>query len=60
MQFHLSEKFCPRCRKPLSDAIIEPHPTRTDVALHNYECVDCGPVMTTVVSLLAEKLVQAA
>jgi hypothetical protein len=37
MQFHVSET-CPRCRKPVSVAIVERHPTRSDLALHNYEC----------------------
>jgi hypothetical protein len=54
MQFQVSET-CPRCGKPVSLAIVEPHPTRTDIALHSYECVDCGPVRTRAVSLRADR-----
>ena len=43
MQFHVSET-CPRCRKPVRLATIEPHPTRTDIALHSFECAECGYV----------------
>jgi hypothetical protein len=41
MQFQVNET-CPRCGKPVSLAIVEPHPTRTDIALHSYECMDCA------------------
>jgi len=54
MQFQVSET-CPRCGKPVSLAIVEPHPTRTDTALHFYECTDCGSVRTRAVSLRADK-----
>jgi hypothetical protein len=27
---------CPRCRKPVKLAVIEPHPTDRDLAIHNY------------------------
>jgi hypothetical protein len=54
MQFQVSE-ICPRCRKPVTLAIVEPHPTRTDVALHSLECADCGPVGTRAVSLRADR-----
>ena len=54
MQFHVSET-CPRCRKPVSVAVVERHPTRSDMAVHNYECADCGPVKTTIVSLRVDK-----
>jgi hypothetical protein len=39
----------------VSVAVVERHPTRPDMALHNYECADCGPVKTTIVSLRADK-----
>jgi len=42
---------CPKCRKPKMQAVIEPHPTRCDLALQNFECADCGPVKTKVLSL---------
>ena len=54
MQFQINET-CPRCRKPLTVATVEPHPNRPDVALHSFHCVDCGPVMTKSVSLQADK-----
>jgi hypothetical protein len=42
---------CPRCRKPIRLSTIEPHPSRRDEALHMFECADCGPVKTKVLSL---------
>jgi uncharacterized Zn finger protein len=54
MQFQVSET-CPRCGKPVSLAIVELHPTRTDIALHSFECTDCGPVRTRAVSLRADR-----
>jgi hypothetical protein len=42
MQFQISET-CPRCGKPVSVATVEAHPTRTDIALYSFECLDCGP-----------------
>jgi hypothetical protein len=42
---------CPRCRKPTMQSVIELHPSRTDIALQNFECNDCGPVKTRVISL---------
>jgi hypothetical protein len=41
---------CPRCRKPVRLAVIEPHPTRRDLSLHNFECADCGFVRTKIFS----------
>jgi ssDNA-binding Zn-finger/Zn-ribbon topoisomerase 1 len=48
---------CPTCRKPLSRAAIERHPTRGDLAVHNFECANCG---TTKTKILFRKDVQAA
>ena len=42
---------CPRCRKPIMQGDIEPHPSRPDLALQNFKCADCGPVKTIVLSL---------
>jgi hypothetical protein len=42
---------CPRCRKPVKLSAIEPHPTDRDLAIHNYHCVDCGPVLAKLISL---------
>jgi hypothetical protein len=51
MQFHIGEAYCPRCHKPVAVASIERHPTRPDIAHHNYECEACGPVLTRAISL---------
>lgn len=51
LQFHIRE-ICPVCHKPsVRLATIEPHPTRDDIALHNFNCLDCGPVRTRELSL---------
>ena len=42
---------CPRCRKPVRQTTIELHPTRRDLAVHNFVCADCGPVRTKIISL---------
>jgi hypothetical protein len=42
---------CPKCHKPIMQAVIEPHPTRRHLALQNFECADCGAVKTKVLSL---------
>jgi rRNA maturation protein Nop10 len=54
MQFQVRET-CPRCGKLVSLAIVELHPTRTDLALHSFECSECGPVRTRAVPLRGEK-----
>jgi hypothetical protein len=41
-----SGEICPRCRKPLMQGVVEAHPSRRDLALHNFQCADCGPVRT--------------
>jgi hypothetical protein len=42
---------CPKCRKPVRFAVIELHPIRSDLAIYNYQCVDCGPVRARIISL---------
>ena len=42
---------CPKCYKPIMQAVIEPDPSRRDLALQNFRCADCGPVKTKVLSL---------
>ena len=42
---------CPKCRKPVRLAVIDLHPNRPDLAIHNFLCVDCGPVEAKVYSL---------
>jgi hypothetical protein len=45
------DDICPKCRKPIKQTTIELHPTDRDLALHNFACVDCGPVKTKIISL---------
>jgi C4-type Zn-finger protein len=42
---------CPKCRKPTMQAVVELHPTNPELALQNFECADCGPVKTKIISL---------
>jgi hypothetical protein len=39
---------CPNCRQPLALARVEQHPTRHDLAVHKFECAQCGTVKTRV------------
>jgi hypothetical protein len=48
--FHLNDA-CPKCGKPLLQAVIELHPTRSDRALHDFTCANCGPIKTKIISL---------
>jgi hypothetical protein len=34
-----SEDDCPKCHKPLMQTIVEKHPSRDDLAIHNFRCV---------------------
>jgi len=43
---------CPKCSKPIRLAVIEPHPTRDDVALQNFQCANCGGIVKTTVHSL--------
>jgi hypothetical protein len=47
---------CPKCHKPIMQAVIGPHPTRRDLALQNFECAECGPVKTKIYSLKPREL----
>ena len=42
---------CPRCGKTIRQTTVDLHPTRAGLAIHNFECVDCGPVKSKVYSL---------
>ena len=33
------------------DVYKRQHPSRRDLALHNFQCADCGPVKTKIISL---------
>ena len=46
--FHTNDP-CPKCNKPMAQA--EQHPTRNDLAVHNFYCSDCGLVKTQIISL---------
>jgi transcription initiation factor IIE alpha subunit len=57
LQFQIKDR-CPKCHNPVQLATIEPHPTKQDIALHYFNCIDCGPVMVKVHSL--KKIERAA
>jgi hypothetical protein len=44
-------EVCPKCRNAVMQSVVEAHPSRHDIALHNFECADCGPIKTKVISL---------
>jgi hypothetical protein len=50
LRLHFNDS-CPRCGKPTMQSEIEPHPSRTDVAVQNFHCAYCGPVKSVVHSL---------
>jgi hypothetical protein len=52
--FHHNDP-CPKCHKPITQTVIEPHPTRRDLALHNFHCADCDPIKTNILSLTPAK-----
>ena len=43
-----NDDTCPKCRKPIRPAPVEQHPTRRDLAIHNFQCATCGIVKTKV------------
>jgi hypothetical protein len=49
------DETCPKCSKPAKLAVIEPHPGRPDLAIHNFQCADCGPVKAKIVTLMPSK-----
>jgi hypothetical protein len=40
----ITNEPCPRCGKTIRQTTIDLHPTRASLAIHNFECVDCGLV----------------
>lgn len=43
-----NDDTCPKCREPIRPATVEQHPTRRDLAIHNFQCATCGIVKTKV------------
>jgi hypothetical protein len=43
------------CGQSTMQSVIEPHPSRDDVAIQNFNCGDCGPVKSVVLSLKPSK-----
>jgi hypothetical protein len=54
------DEICPKCRKAVKLAVIDLHPTNPDLAVHNFECIDCGPVRAKIISLKPGKAPQLA
>jgi hypothetical protein len=50
-----SNDACPKCSKPTLQSVIEPHPSRRDLALQNFQCAKCGPIKTNILSLIPSK-----
>ena len=50
MTLYTNEPY-PRCGKTIRQTTIDLHPTRAGLAIHNFECVDCGLVKSKVYSL---------
>lgn len=42
---------CPKCGQPVKYSVVELHPDRRDLAIHNFQCVACGPVKANTYSL---------
>ena len=49
---------CPKCRKPTMQAVVELHPSNPDLALYNFQCADCCPVKTKIISLAPNNAVE--
>jgi hypothetical protein len=59
MDLHIATP-CPKCHKPIAIATIALHPDRPGLALHNFNCAACGPVMTKVLPIAPERTARAA
>jgi hypothetical protein len=42
---------CPKCRKATMRAVVQLHSTNPNLALQNFECAECGPVRTKILSI---------
>jgi hypothetical protein len=52
MEFVLNPPVpCPKCQRPIKTANIVAHPSRRDLAIHDFACEKCGPVGAKLVSL---------
>jgi hypothetical protein len=47
----LVDDTCPKCHRPTMRAVVELHPSNSNLALQNFECTECGPVRTRIISL---------
>jgi hypothetical protein len=43
--------LCPKCRRPIMQAVIESHPTDRNLALQKFHCANCGPIKIKFISL---------
>jgi RNase P subunit RPR2 len=59
MQFPVRDTRCPRCHKAIAATTIERYRTREEQVHYNYQCPDCGPVLTKIISLRADTPTQA-
>jgi uncharacterized Zn finger protein len=46
---------CPKCGKPIMHAVIDRHPTKSDIAIYKLECGQCGPVKIQALPLKPRK-----
>jgi hypothetical protein len=50
LMFHFNDP-CPKCGKPSMYAVIDRHPTKSDIAIHKLQCAQCGPLKTQALPL---------
>jgi hypothetical protein len=51
---------CPKCHKPIKQAVIERHPSHVDLAIHSFHCADCGPVKAKIIELQPREVLSEA
>jgi hypothetical protein len=54
LNFYLNDP-CPKCGKPTMYAVIDRHPTKSDIAIHKLQCAQCGPLKTQALPLKPRK-----
>jgi hypothetical protein len=47
--------LCPKCGRPIMQAVIESHPTDRDLAIQKFHCANCGPIKIKSISLKPAK-----